>query len=65
MVQQSLHSIPLLTLDTLVRLPLPNQRTVVISNSNSAAHVVDRALGIGSSVVEAEEENVVGLAAWK
>ena len=62
LVQQSLHTIPLLTLDTLVRVPFPNQPTVVISKSNSAAHVVDRALGIGSSVtdpVEEEESNSV------
>ncbi len=57
LVQQSLHTIPLLTLDTLVRVPFPNQPTVVISKSNSAAHVIDRALGIGSSVAEPVEED--------
>ncbi len=56
LVQQSLHTIPLLTLDTLVRVPFPNQSTVVISNSKSAAHVVDRALGIESSVADPVEE---------
>jgi hypothetical protein len=60
LVQQSLHTVPLLTLDTLVRVPFPNQPTVVISKSNSAAHVVDRALGIRSSdsdPVEEEDES--------
>ena len=37
-------------------MPFPNQPTVVISKSNSAAHVVDRALGIWSSVTEPVEE---------
>jgi hypothetical protein len=55
LVQQSLHSMPL-TLETLVRLPLSTHSTPVNSNINSAALVADRALGIGSSLVEDEEE---------
>ena len=57
LVQQSLHSMPL-TLETLVRLPLPDHSTVVNNSGiNSAAQVADRALGIGRSVVAPEEDD--------